>query len=185
MELYSVILFAHIVSGMGMAAAVAAISVYERRGRGAKTVGELRSTYETEERIATKIKLLALLLSTSGLYMAHARWSFASSWVIAAILVFVYLASTGPLVFGRRMRQAVAAAERAGAINAEVRAMLNDPVLAAMRRLRVAFLALLVFLMTTKPGLAVTLAAFVTALAAGVLSGVLVRREASEPVEAM
>lgn len=65
-----------------------------------------------------------------------------------------------------------------------MRRMLNDPAIAMMGRLRVAFLALLVFLMTTKPGLGVTLAAFGTALALGGLSGALLRTESREASEA-
>jgi hypothetical protein len=130
------------------------------------------------------MKAMALVLVSSGLYMAYVRWSVGASWVIAALIVFVYLASTGPLVFGRRMRNAVEAATSAGAITPAVRRMLNDPVIAMMGRLRIAFLALLAFLMTTKPGLGVTLAAFVVALTLGALSGALLRQKSREATEA-
>jgi hypothetical protein len=184
MELYTVILFVHIVSGMGMAAALARIILCEGRARRAKTPGELRDLYATDERVASSMKMLALVLAASGLYMVHAHWSIASAWVIAAIIIFVYLASTGPLVFGRRMRAAVNAAERAGVINSEVRLLLDDPFLATMGRLRVALLALLVFLMTTKPGMAGILVAFVAALALAVASGAVVKRQSPEASEA-
>jgi hypothetical protein len=184
MELYSVILFLHIVSGMGMAAALATMITYEVRGRGAKTPGELRSVYDTQLRMSMRMKMLALVLGTSGLYMAHAHWSIASAWVIEAIVIFVYLLSTGPLVFGRRMHAAVEAAERAGMIDAEVHTILDDPILATLGRLRVALLALLVFLMTIKPGVAGALAALATAIAVGVTSGAVAKREMRESPEA-
>jgi hypothetical protein len=128
MELYSVILYAHIVCAMGMAAGVAILMVEEAAARRASTPGELRTI--------------------------------------------------------RRMRKATGAATSAGAITPAVRQMLNDPVLATMGRQRVALLALLPFLMTTKPGWAVTLAAFVIAITLGALSGVLHPQKSREATEA-
>lgn len=184
MELYSVILYAHIICAMGVAAGVAILMVQEAAARKARTPGELRTILELDERVAFSIKAMALVLVTSGLYMAHVLGSIGAPWLIAALIVFVYLASTGPLVFGRRMRNATAAATSAGAITPEVRRMLHDPVLATMGRLRVTLLALLPFLMATKPGWAVTLAAFVTALALGALSGVLLPQKSREATKA-
>lgn len=184
MELYSAILYAHIVCAMGMAAAVAILMVQEAAARKASTPGELRTILERDERTASFMKAMALVLVASGLYMAHALGSIGAPWVTAALIVFVYLASTGPLVFGRRMRNATEAATSAGAITPAVRQMLNDPVIATMARQRVALLGLLPFLMTTKPGWAVTLAAFVTAPALGALSGVLLPQKSREATEA-
>jgi hypothetical protein len=184
MELYSVILYAHIVCAMGMAAGIAILMVGEGAARRASTPGELRTILERDERTASFVKAMALVLVTSGLFMAHTLGRIGAPWVIASLIVFVYLASTGPLVFGRRMRNATAAAASAGAITPAVRQMLNDPVLAMMGRQRVALLALLPFLMTTKPGWGVTLAAFVTALALGALSGVLLPEKSREATEA-
>lgn len=184
MELYSMILFVHVVSGMGMAAALATMITYEVRARGAKTLNELRSVYDAELRMSARMKMLAFLLGTTGLYMARARWSIASAWVIEAIVIFVYLLSSGPLVFGRHMRAAVDAAERAGTITSEVQAILGDRFLATLGRLRVALLALLVFLMTTKPGVAGALAALATALVVAVASGAVAKRESRQSPEA-
>ena len=185
MELYTVVLFAHIVSGMGMAACLATLVVAEGAARRAQSARELSEIGASNERIATVMKSLALMLFVSGLYMAHARWSFVAPWVIAAVMVFVYLASTGPLVFGRRMRKAVRVAATAGAITPKVRHLLNDPVIEMMGRIRVAFLALLVFLMTAKPGLAVTLAALACAVSLGAVSGIVRPVERHEAGEAM
>lgn len=184
MKLYSVILYAHIVCAMGLAAGVAILMVQEAAARKASTPGELRAILELDERTASFVKSMALVLVTSGLYMAHVLGSIGAPWLITALIVFVYLASTGPLVFGRRMRSATAAATSAGAITPAVRRMLNDPVLAMLGRQRITLLALLPFLMTTKPGWAVTLAAFVTALALGALSGVLIPHKSREATEA-
>lgn len=184
MELYTVILYAHIVCAMGMAAGVAILTVEEAAARRASTPAELRTILERDERTASFMKAMALVLVASGLYMARALGSMGAPWVIAALIVFVYLASTGPLVFGRRMRSATEAATSAGAITPDVRQMLNDPLLATIGRQRVALLALLPFLMTMKPGWVVTLAAFVTALALGALGGVLLPQKSREATEA-
>jgi hypothetical protein len=83
------------------------------------------------------------------------------------------------------MRMAVQAAATAGAITPEVRRLLNDPVLEMLGRVRVTLLALLVFLMTTKPGVAGTLVALACAVSLGVLSGVVRRPERHEAGEAI
>jgi uncharacterized membrane protein len=185
MELYTVVLFVHIVSGMGMAACLATLIVAEGSARRARTPRELSEIGASDERVASFMKSLALVLLLSGLYMAYARWSVVAPWVVAALIVFVYLASSGPLVFGRRMRMAVQAATTAGAITREVRQMLNDPVIEMMGRVRVTLLALLVFLMTTKPGLTGTLVALACAVSLGVLSGIVRRPERHEAGEAI
>ena len=48
--------------------------------------------------------------------------------------MFVYLASAGPLVFGRRMRNAADAATSAAVMTRAVLRMLNDPAIAMMVR---------------------------------------------------
>lgn len=185
MELYSVILFFHIVSGMGMAASVTTLMVAEGTARRARTARELAEIGASDERVANVMKSLALLLAFTGLYMAHSHWSLLAPWVVASALVFAYLATSGPLVFGRRMRGAVKAAATAGAITPEVRRMLNDPTLVMMGRMRVALLATMVFLMTTKPGLVGTLVTVSTAVTLGVLSGVVLRPASHKAGEAV
>ena len=185
MELYTVVLFLHIVAGMGMASCLATLVVAEGSARRARTPKSLSAILASDERVANVMKSLALMLLTSGLYMAHAHWSLVAPWVITAIIVFVYLASTGPLIFGRRMRAAVRTANAAGAITPEVRRLLNDPAIEVLGRVRVALLALLVFLMTVKPRLAGALVALACAVSLGVMSGIVKRPQRHEAGEAI
>ncbi len=79
----------------------------------------------------------------------------------------MYLAATGPLVFGKRIGGAIAAAEAAGVITSEIRARLHDPVLVVLGAIRLTLFALLVFLMTVKPDALLTLLGVIAAIALG------------------
>ncbi len=182
MELYPFILFLHVICALGITAGLAVLFMCEGLARRATMPEELDALLEREERTGNFMKSLSPILLLSGVYMAYLRWSVGSSWVIASFILLVYLVVTGPLAYGRRMRTAVEAATSAGGITHTVQRKLSDPVILLMGRMRIAFLALFVFLMTTKPGLAGTVAALGVALAGAALSGVVAKAASQETV---
>jgi hypothetical protein len=107
MELYSVILYAHIVCAMGMAAAVAILMVEEAAARKASTPGELRTILERDERTASFMKAMALVLVSSGLYMAYVRWSVGAS--LAAFVVALTLGALSGALLRQKSREATEA----------------------------------------------------------------------------
>jgi len=168
---YTLVLFVHVVAAMILIGALSRLMLLERVGFQSQTPAELRAVQEKSERIAVAMKSLVPVLLVTGLYMAWSAWSLSASWVIAALLAFVYLAATGPALFGRRMRQAADLASVEGSITPEVRRLLHDPLLVTMGHIRIALFALLVFLMTNKPGLAGSIGATIAAVVLGAASG--------------
>ena len=172
MPWYTLVLFVHIVAAMILVGALSRMMLLEGVALQSQTPGELRVVQVKSERLAGVMKTLVPVLLVSGLYMAWSAWSLRASWVIAALVAFVYLAATGPAVFGRRMRLATDLAAAEGAITPEVRRLLHDPLLVTMGHIRIALFALLVFLMTNKPGLAGSVGATIAAVVLGAASGV-------------
>ena len=170
MHLYSLLLFIHVTAAMGVISAISLLIVGEVAAQRAKSPAELRSIGEKELRIASVLKALVPVLAATGLYMAWASWGLRAPWVILALLTLIYLAVSGPLVFGRRMQKAIDLAEAAGSITAAARGILEDPMFRVLKHTRVALLVMLVFLMTVKPGLVGTLAALAAAVALGATS---------------
>jgi hypothetical protein len=171
MELYTTVLFVHVTAAAAMFAGIAVLSVCESMMRSADTLDRLRMLAMLTARSARAVMLTALILLASALYLVGTRWGFQAPWVSAAFVVFFYLALSGPLIVGRRIRAAVGAAFAEGAISPAVRRRLNDPLLSVLAGVRVALLVLLVFFMTTKPGLNVTVLATVVAVMLGVVIG--------------
>jgi len=171
MPWYTLVLFVHIVAAMILIGALSRLMLLEGVGFQSQTPAELRAVQEKSERLGGAMKSLVPVLLASGLYMAWAAWSLRASWVIAALLAFVYLAATGPAVFGRRMRLAADLAAAEGSITPEVRRLLHDPFLVTMGHIRIALFALLVFLMTNKPGLVGSIGATIAAVVLGAASG--------------
>lgn len=171
MPWYTLVLFVHVVAAMIIIGALSRLMLLEGIGLQSQTPAELRAVQEKSERLGGVMKSLVPVLLASGLYMAWAAWSLRASWVIVALLAVVFLATTGPAVFGRRMRLAADLAEAEGSITPEVRRLLHDPFLVTMGHVRTALFALLVFLMTNKPGLAGSIAATIAAVVLGAATG--------------
>ncbi|MEP6619549.1 MAG: hypothetical protein ABJE47_09545 [bacterium] len=169
MDTYAAVLFIHVAAAMGLAAAVATMTIAEGKLREAHSVQQVRSLSATIHATGQRMRAMAVVILAAGLYLAHAHWSLTAPWVITSILVVVYLTLTGRLVFRPRIRAVVTAAESAGALTPTVRTRLRDPILARMGAIRNALFVLLVFMMTTKPGLLGVLVAAGIALVTGVL----------------
>jgi hypothetical protein len=170
MHLYSIVLFVHVLAAMVVVSAISLLMTGEVMAQRAQSPSELRSIGERELRIASVLKALVPVLAATGLYMAWAAWGLRAPWVILALLTLIYLAVSGPLVFGRRMQRAIDLAEAASAITPAVRGTLDDPMFTVAKHTRVALLIMLIFLMTVKPGLAGTLGALAAAVVLGTAS---------------
>lgn len=170
MHLYSITLFIHVLAAMGVAAAISLLMLGEVMAQRAQSPAELRSIHDKELRCASALKALVPVLAATGLYMAWAAWSLRAPWVIVGLLTLIYLAVSGPLLFGRRMQRAVDAATAAGSITPTVRAILEDPMFTLLKHTRVALFVMLIFLMTVKPGLVGTVVALAAALVLGAAS---------------
>ncbi|MEP7066024.1 MAG: hypothetical protein ABI889_08340 [Gemmatimonadota bacterium] len=170
MQPYSLILFVHVISSMGMIACLSLLILGEEMARRVQSPAELSSIGDKQLRVASVLKAIVPVLALSGLYMAWSAWSLRAAWVIVAFLALVYLTLSGPLVFAKRMQRARDAAVAAGAITPAVRAILDDPAFAMIKHIRLGLVVMIVFLMTTKPGFVGTLVALGAAVVLGAVS---------------
>ena len=119
-----------------------------------------------------------LLIVATGVTMAKANNYVWSSWVDVATATFILLAPVGPFVINPRLH-AIAEEARGtadGPLPASLRARIHDRVLALAMRSSIAVLIGLVFLMTTKPTLLVSVVVILVAVVLGAASCVQLRK---------
>src|SRR5260370_28262655 len=109
-----------------------------------------------------------------GFYMALTVWGWRTGWIDVALGSIIVL--LGPLIAGAiepRMKVIVALSETApsGQLPEELRSRLHDPVLATALQSSAAVVFGIVFLMTNKPSLAISIAAMAVFLALCLVSG--------------
>lgn len=113
-----------------------------------------------------------LLLGIARFYMALTAWGEQATWIIVATISFVLLAPFGACVIDPRLRAlARAAAAPDGPLPAAMAARTHDPLVRIGLYLYVGVLVGIVFLMTTKPPLAISIFAMVVAAMLGLAVG--------------
>jgi hypothetical protein len=119
-----------------------------------------------------------LLIVATGIAMARANNYIWSSWVEISTASFILLAPVGPFVINLRLHAIAEEAEREadGPLPASLRDRINDPVLLFAMRSSVAVLIGLVFLMTTKPTLVVSVVVILAAVVIGAASSLQFRK---------
>lgn len=110
-----------------------------------------------------------LMIAVTGLDMALNLQLLRAPWIDVAIGSFLVLAPLGPLVINPRLHRIADTAEleASGPISNTLRARTRDPLLAIPMGGSFGLLVGLVFLMTTKPGLGLSLGAIAVAAGAG------------------
>ena len=111
-----------------------------------------------------------VLIAVTGLDMALSLQLVRAPWIDVAIGSFVMLAPIGPLVINPRLHRISDAAELEpnGPISTALRTLTRDPILTIALGGSLGILVGLIFLMTTKPELGISIAAVATAVVAGI-----------------
>jgi hypothetical protein len=152
MTLYSVVLFAHVVSALGIFVAL---------GIEAVTLSRLRqTTISTEARrwldLAPGLPAIAigslLLLLLSGGYMTTEMSGWNLAWPKVAIAALILIAPFGA-VTGRRLRAIRQACFASNTNESGLTSRLRDPFLKYSLDIRISLALSIVLLMTAKPGL--------------------------------
>jgi len=129
----------------------------------------------------------ALLTIATGLYMALTSWGLLTGWIaisLGSLFAFVPLLVRGIIEPRMRVILSMAADAQDGPIPAALAMRIFDPALKAGVQTLAAVVLGIVFLMTTKPPLVGSIAVMLLALALGLASGLLFRRdERQKPVE--
>ncbi len=181
MTLYSAVLFVHVVSALGVFAALSLEAVGLIHLRRATTASEARLWIEFVPGLpALAIGSLVLLL-LSGIFMTAqmAGWSLAWPRVAMGALVLI-----GPLgaVTGRRMRAIRVACAANNPNESDLFGKLRDSFLKYSMNIRIALVLGIVLLMTAKPELRESLGIVVSSVFLGFVSRIFWRRDSASPI---
>jgi hypothetical protein len=147
--LRSNLLFVHVISAMGIfvALGIEGIALGQlRRASDGAAAGAALGSFGAVQRVAGPSMLLLLV---TGLYLAKAYWQWRGAWIGLGLLGLVVVGAIGGLMTGRNMRRLRKALES----GSETAAIGNaHRMFRASFALRFALLAIVVYLMTVKPG---------------------------------
>lgn len=174
MNLYTLALFVHVVGVVGIFGGLGTWLFGLASLRRAQRVEQARPLAEMVIAAGYLVVGSLLPLGVAGFYMALTAWSVRATWIIVATVSFVLLAPAGALLIDPRVRAIAARAREApdGPLPTALAASTHDPILGTGLRIYIAVLLGIVFLMTTKPALTVSIVAMLAAAALGLVSGV-------------
>jgi len=175
---YSVVLFLHLAALLAAIGTAGIAHFAEARLGVAETVQAVRPWAALLNRVAPVFPLALLVLLASGAYLVHREWAWSRGWIEAGLVGVALLFANGAGIVGRRNRAIKRALATAGA------GTITDELLHLTRRhvggvaswANTGLAVGVVFVMTTKPGLAGSLAALAAAATAGTLVALWLRR---------
>lgn len=175
MSIYSLALFVHIISDITLFIGIGAQLLVLLTLRRARDMSQV-NTVVGLIRITDGMGMLgALFTILSGFYMARTVWGVETGWVLVTLgSIFLII---GPLIGAiieprtRALLKIAKEAQQASPIPPALWSRIHDPLLGAAIQTNLAVVIGIVFLMTNKPSLTVSLIIPVTALVLGVVSG--------------
>jgi Predicted integral membrane protein (DUF2269) len=171
MSLYAINVFLHVVGALGLFVALGLEWAGLRGIRRAVSIEHVRQWIGLLGSLGRLAGLSALTLLVTGLYMSATAWE-RQSWIRLGLVGWILIAAIGPGVTGRRIRAlARALPSDDGSVSGPLLRRMRDPVLLLSAWLRTALALGIVFLMTTKPGSAVSLTAVLLSVAIGASAG--------------
>jgi hypothetical protein len=175
MTLYTLALFTHIVSAIGIFIGVSVWLFAALALRRAQSIGQVRALTSLIQPSGILTIISILLLGVAGFYMAITVWGERATWIIVATISFLLLAPFGAVVIDRRLRALAKAAAAAldGPLPASLAAQAQDPLVGIGLSVYIAVLLGIVFLMTTKLTLFDSIITMAIATALGLASGLL------------
>jgi hypothetical protein len=181
MNIYTIVLFLYIISAIGVCIGISVVLLGVVLLRRAQGVEQVRSTLAFVTIAFPIAGFSMLLLLAAGFYLALSAWSLRTSWIAVTLVSLLLMIALGAGLIGPRMRAIVMATRESpdGSLPSQLSARIHDPVLCTVLLIQAVLLLGIVFLMTTKPGLASSIIVMVVALVLGLALGVLVSRSRS------
>lgn len=179
MNLYTLVLFVHVLGAIGYCISIAALLFVLLGLRRAQHVEQVRALLHVNDWSAPLGAASALLLLAAGLYLALAQWSLLTPWILVALISLLLIVPTVAIVVAPRRGAIVKQLAREapdGEISLDLRQRLHDPVLFGVVQTVAALLVGFVFLMTTKPNLAGSVIVMLVALLLGIAVSTLTAR---------
>ena len=182
MSAYTIALFLHVTGVVGLFIALGVEMTCAIALRGARQVEQVRVLSGLMTGVERLFPISALLLLGAGLYMAITVWGFQTPWIDVGLGSLLIMGLTAPLVNAPRAhaikREAEATAD--GPLTAALRVRVGDPTLTMSHSVLLAWTLGIVFLMTNKPQLAMSLVTVLIAIALGLGLGAALRRAERE-----
>jgi hypothetical protein len=181
MNIYTIVLFLHIISAIGVCIGISVLLLGVALLRRAKGVEQVRTTLAFVTTAFPIAGFSMLLLLAAGFYLALSAWSLRTSWIALTLVSLVLMIALVVALIRPRMRAIVIATREIpdGSFPSQLSKRIHDPVLFTVLLIQAVLLLGIIFLMTTKPELSSSIIIMVVALVLGLASGVLVSRSRS------
>jgi hypothetical protein len=180
MSWYAVALFAHIVGVLTLFITLALQWLITLRLRRASSIAQAREWSGLAKGLNRVAPVSGVLILGAGIYMTALAWSLLTTWIDVSLAAMGIMMIFGIGVVGRRLtaiqRAAEAVEAATDAIPAALQARMDDPALWVSMQTSVAVALGIVFMMTNKPSLTVSIVAVIVSLALGGLLGALTLR---------
>jgi hypothetical protein len=165
MSLRLLFVFVHVLSAMSVSGSLAIEGVMLLRLRRAATALEMRDALHSLRalRLIGPVTLAPTMMS--GMYLARTVWGWHTAWIDVALASLVAGLGGGAVATALRVRHLKEPDRR----NDDYR---RDPVLRVSFLMKAATFTGIVFLMTVKPGLELSLAGMIAAAVAGILASI-------------
>jgi hypothetical protein len=178
MNIYNIVLFLHIISAIGVFIGISVLLLGVVLLRRAQGVEQVRSTLAFVTTALPIAGFSMLLLLAAGFYLALTAWSLGTSWIAVTLISLLLMIALGAGLMGPRIRAIVMSTREIpdGSLPSQLSERIHDPMLFTVLLIQAVLLLGIVFLMTTKPGLASSIITMVVALVLGLALGMLFSR---------
>ena len=179
MSWYTVALFAHIVGVLTLFMSMGLQWLITLRLLRADYIAQSREWSGLTRGVNRLAPVSAVLILGAGIYMMATAWNLSTTWIDVSIAAMVVMMIIGMGVVGRRLKAIQRAAAEAAsqtttdAIPAALQARIDDPALWVSMQMSVAVALSIVFMMTNKPSLVVSIVSVFVSLALGAFIGAL------------
>jgi hypothetical protein len=174
MSWYNLALFAHIVGVLTLFISLAVQWLSTLRVRHAGFIDQVRVWSGLASGVNRLAPISGVLILGAGIYMTAIAWSVLTMWVDISVGAMVIMMVLGMGVVGRRLKAIQRAASDAptNGIDVTLQTSMEDPALWVSMQMAVAVALSIVFMMTTKPNLTISVISVLASLALGALVGV-------------
>jgi len=178
MDIYNIVLFLHISGAIGYFVGIGTWLFGFTALRRAQRVEQVRALTNLTGRLGPLFVISVLLILASGLYMAITAWGLRTGWIAVGLISLILIAPLGLVLIEPRWRAIARLAQETpdGPLPQALQQRIHDPILGTALQTVTILLLGIVFLMTTKPELIVSLIVMAVALVLGLASGLFFSR---------
>ena len=169
MSFYFFVLFLHITGAMGIFVGMGLEWLIVHNFKRVATYSEALQWTDSFKLLPAIFSISSILILASGIYMWAETWGD-TAWIITGFWLFLFLAVFGSVIVGKKVKSIAEALKSEGdKLSDAILMKIKSPVITQSLKIRTALAVSIIFIMTTKPGWTITLAAIGVALIIGIL----------------